>query len=81
VSAAYRATLPGEEARKYDEALPAALACLADIRAERAEIAARGGPEAVVGWAWRPGSPSREQLTARYARYQVEERQRRASAA
>jgi hypothetical protein len=43
-------------------------------RAERDQLAARTGPEAVVDVAWDPGGPSREEIAEKHPRWMEEER-------
>jgi hypothetical protein len=63
------------------EAIAAAAQVLAAARAERDQLAATGGPEAVGAAAW-PANPAKAaEVAAKYRRWQDEERGKRDASA
>jgi hypothetical protein len=54
------------------EALADLASWLANSREAREQRAALGGPPAVAQAAWVPGGPSKEEIAARYRRWQNE---------
>jgi hypothetical protein len=61
---------------RRDEAIQRAGQSMALARAERDQLAAEQGPEAVAEAAWRTGGPAKAEIAATYAGWQAEERGR-----
>jgi hypothetical protein len=63
-----------------EQAITSAGQVLAAARAERDQLFATGGAEAVADAAWRPGGPSKEQIARTYEGWVSEERAKQAAA-